>query len=284
MDQALTLRKMNEVSGESSCARVIAVSSGKGGVGKTNSSVNLAVAFSRMGRKVLLVDADVGLGNVDVLLGLAPRYDIGHLLRGERMMEEVLVDGPEGVKILPAASGVAELTDLTPEQRLAMGSHLESLNEGIDVMIVDTGAGISRNVLYFNASAQEIVVVVSPEPTSLTDAYALMKVLNRKHGETSFKLLVNQVPNRKAATEVYRKISLAAERFLNISVDYVGCVLADENVPRSVIRQKPVMELYPDSASSRCFAEIAGEIDGQPMSSLKGGVQFFWRQMLGTGT
>ena len=283
MDQALKLRSYAQVDDEmaGTGTRVMAVSSGKGGVGKTNSVVNLAIAFSRMGKKVLLLDADLGLGNLDVLLGLAPRYNISHLLSGEKTIDEVLVEGPEGIMILPASSGVHELTDLGAEERIALASHLESLGEGFDILIIDTGAGISNNVLFFNSSAQEIVVVVTPEPTSITDAYALMKVMFQRHGERRFRLLVNSVKTRKEGVEVYRKISLAAERFLNISVEYLGSVLLDENVSRSVIRQKAVMELYPQTKASQCYQEIAREICELPVQSgLKGGMQFFWRQFL----
>lgn len=282
MDQALTLRDFAEDTAVAACGtRVMAVSSGKGGVGKTNSVVNLAIAFSRMGKRVLLLDADLGLGNLDVLLGLAPRYNIGHLLSGEKTIGEVLVEGPEGVMILPASSGVQELTHLGTEERIALASHLEALGEGFDIMMIDTGAGISSNVLFFNMSAQEIIVVVTPEPTSITDAYALMKVMFQKHGERRFRLLVNSVRTRKEGMDVYRKISLAAERFLNISVEYLGSVLLDENVNRSVIRQKAVMELYPETKASQCYQEIAREICEQPVQNgLKGGMQFFWRQFL----
>ncbi len=260
--------------------RVIAVSSGKGGVGKTNSVVNLAVALAEMGKKVLLLDADLGLGNLDVLLGLAPRYNLGHLLRGEKTIGDILVDGPAGIKILPASSGVQELTNLSLEQRLTLKSHLESAGMDMDIIIIDTGAGISNNVLFFNMAAHEIVVVVTPEPTSITDAYALMKVLCKKHGERKFKLLVNTARSRKEAVEVYRKLSLVAERFLNISVDYLGCVFNDENVQRSVLRQKAVMELYPDTAASLCFKEIADAIWDFPANDIKGGMQLFWQQIL----
>lgn len=285
MDQAVTLRNIAENGGEfevgRSLSRVIAVSSGKGGVGKTNSVVNLAVAFANMGKKVLLLDADLGLGNLDVLLGIAPKYNIGHLLRGERTMEEVLVEGPAGIMILPASSGVHELTDLGTEDRLALASHLESLGMDIDLMIIDTGAGISNNVLFFNMAAQDIIVVVTPEPTSITDAYALMKVLMQKHGEKTFKLLVNMAKNKRDALDVYKKISLAAERFLNISVDYLGCVLQDDNLPKSVVRQKAILELYPESKASLCYREIANEIDALPVrTEMKGGMQFFWRKLL----
>ncbi|MFQ5736236.1 MAG: MinD/ParA family protein [Thermodesulfobacteriota bacterium] len=288
MDQAVTLREMAGLAPtdceSASATRVIAVSSGKGGVGKTNSVVNLAVALSKMGKKVLLLDADLGLGNLDVLLGLAPRYNIGHLLRGERTLDEVLVKGPADIWILPASSGVHELTDLDAAQRLSLQSYLENMDLDIDIMIIDTGAGISSNVLFFNMAAQEIVVVVSPEPTSITDAYALMKVLYRKHGERRFRLLVNTVRSEKEAIEVYRKISLAAERFLGISVDYLGYVLHDENVPRSVVKQKAVMEQYPRSRASVCYREIADTICALPEAEMpKGGMQFFWRQLLGRG-
>ena len=285
MDQAVTLRNIvgsgKEYMATAIETRVIAVSSGKGGVGKTNSVVNLAMAFAEMGKKVLLLDADLGLGNLDVLLGLAPRYNLGHLLRGEKTIEEVMVKGPSGIMILPASSGVAELTSLTAEERLSLASHLENMSSEFDLMIIDTGAGISSNVLFFNVAAQEILVVVTPEPTSITDAYALMKVLLRKHGERSFRLLVNQVKSKKEGIEVYRKISLAAERFLNVSVDYTGCVLHDENVAKSVIRQRPVLEVYPGTRASVCFREIAREINDQPSrAGLKGGMQFFWNQIL----
>jgi len=283
MDHAVTLRDYaeRETAVEWTGTRVMAVSSGKGGVGKTNSVVNLAIAFTRMGKKVLLLDADLGLGNLDVLLGLAPRYNIAHLLSGEKTIDEVLVKGPEGVMILPASSGVHELTDLGAEERISLAAHLEELGEAFDIMIVDTGAGISNNVLFFNMSAQEIVVVVTPEPTSITDAYALMKVMFQKHGEKKFRLLVNSVKSRKEGLDVYRKIALAAERFLGISVEYLGCVLQDDNVCRSVIRQRAVMELYPETKASQCYQEIAREICEQPVqNSLKGGMQFFWRQFL----
>jgi flagellar biosynthesis protein FlhG len=295
MEQALSLRDMPDkapgvsgmvarrVEGSGGApARVIAISSGKGGVGKTNSTVNLAMAFAGMRKRVLLLDADLGLGNIDVLLGLAPKYNIGHILRGEKTVHEVVVNGPAGILILPASSGVHELTSLSPEERLALSSHLESISSGIDIMIIDTGAGISSNVLFFNVAAEEIVVVVTPEPTSITDAYALMKVLFKKHGERSFRLIVNTARSRKEGLDVYKKLSLAAERFLNVSVDYLGCVLYDENVTKSVQRQRPVMELYPGSKASICYEEIAKELLALPLRTTpKGGMQLFWRQMLG---
>ena len=290
MDQAATLRGEVENGGKRlECGghgrarpvRVIAVSSGKGGVGKTNSVVNLAVAFALTGKKVLLMDADLGLGNIDILLGLAPKYNLGDLVKGDKSIEEVMVDGPAGVKILPATSGVQELTELATEERLALSSHLERLDIDIDILMIDTGAGISSNVLFFNVAAQEILIVVTPEPTSLTDAYALMKVLLMKHGERRFKLLVNTAKTKKEGLEVYRKISLAAERFLSISVDYVGCVLYDENVLKAVVQQRAVLDIFPRSKASMCYKEIAKGLSAQPINNdIKGGLQLFWRQML----
>ncbi len=295
MDQAATIRaesKKRELvgkgvsgTGPNRSIQVVSVSSGKGGVGKTNSVVNLAVAIQQAGKKVLLLDADLGLGNIDVLLGLTPKSNLADLLHGKKSLEEVLVDGPKGIKILPASSGVQELTELSAEDRLQLSQHLDGMDIDIDVMIIDTGAGISDNVLFFNVAAQDIVVVVSPEPTSLTDAYALMKVLFKKHGERKFNLLVNTAKTKREALEVYKKISLAAERFLNISVDYLGCVLYDENVPKAVVQQKAVMELFPHTKASRCFKEVAREVIRLPSygNVKSGGFQFFWKQMLTKG-
>ncbi len=293
MDQAFTLRKIaargEEDEGtapDGTChnVRVIAVTSGKGGVGKTNTVANISVALAQMGKRVLLLDADLGLGNLDILLGLAPKYNIGHFLRGEKTLDEVIVNGPAGVMILPASSGLTELTDLAAEQRLALDAHLEELAERIDIMIIDTAAGISDNVLFFNMAAQEIVVVASPEPTSITDAYAMMKVMHKKYGERAFKLLVNSVKSRQEGMEVYRKLSLVAAKFLNVSVDYLGCVLYDENVQNSVIQQRAVLEAFPSTMASVCYREIAkGLSELSVCNELKGGIQFFWRKMVGSG-
>src|SRR5208283_128917 len=175
--------------------RVMSVSSGKGGVGKSNVVINLSVAFDRLGLRTLIMDADLGLANIDILLGLTPRYNMSHVLSGQKRLEEVLVDGPGRVKIMPASSGVQELTRLTDEQKLLFLELLDELETDIDVLLIDTGAGISDTVLYFNLAAHERIIVVTPEPTSLTDAYALIKVLYSKHGERNFRILVNSAAN-----------------------------------------------------------------------------------------
>ena len=244
--------------------KVIAVSSGKGGVGKTNVVANLAIALAKIGKKVIILDADLGLGNLDVLLGLAPKYNFSHVLSGEKTMDEIIIKGPEGISIIPAASGLQELTTLTTEQKINLFSQLEGLNERIDVMLIDTAAGISQNVLFFNIVSSEMVVLASPEPTSIVDAYALIKVLHQKHGEKNFRLLVNQAKDNREGLEVYKNVSMVADKFLNISIDYMGYIPYDENVRKSVRAQKAVIELYPTSKASVSFKKMAEVIDAFP--------------------
>ena len=257
--------------------RVIAITSGKGGVGKTNIVANLGYAFSRLKKKVLVVDADWGLGNLDVLLGLAPRYNLSHVIAGEKQISDILLDGPGNMQILPASSGIQELTHLTVDQKIGLLAQLDRLTDGIDVLLIDTGAGISTNVMDFNVSAQEILVVVSPEPTSLTDAYALMKVLSVKYTARHCKLLVNMAANTREAMDLYRQLNLVVEKFLNISVEYVGCVLYDDKLPRGVKRQRIISDLYPSAKASRCFSSLAKKLAESPVpETQQGDSHFIW--------
>jgi len=266
---------------EESFVRVIAVTSGKGGVGKTNVVANLGYALTRLNKKVLLLDADVGLANLDVLLRLTPRYNLKHVLSGEKPISEVVIPGPGGMKILPASSGVQELTDLNREQKLCLLSELNSLHDETDVLLIDTSAGISSNVMYFNLAAQEILIVVSPEPTSITDAYAMMKVLFLKYSKNHFKLLVNSAKNAREAKEVFNNLSLVAQKFLNLSIDYWGYIPRDEHVVKAVRQQKTLIELYPDSPASKCFFNLAEKVcKNQPDTSSDGNICFFWSQIL----
>jgi len=266
---------------EESFVRVIAVTSGKGGVGKTNVVANLGYALTRLNKKVLLLDADVGLANLDVLLRLTPRYNLKHVLSGEKPISEVVISGPGGMKILPASSGVQELTDLNREQKLCLLSELNSLHDETDVLLIDTSAGISSNVMYFNLAAQEILIVVSPEPTSITDAYAMMKVLFLKYSKNHFKLLVNSAKNAREAKEVFNNLSLVAQKFLNLSIDYWGYIPRDEHVVKAVRQQKTLIELYPDSPASKCFFNLAEKVcKNQPDTSSDGNICFFWSQIL----
>jgi len=261
-------------------ARVIAVTSGKGGVGKTSIVANLGYAFTKMGKKVLILDADLGLGNLDVLLGLAPKYNLSHVITGEKTIEEILIEGPGQMKILPASSGIQELTQLTRDQKIQIFTQLDGLIDSVDILFIDTAAGISSNVMDFNASAQEIVVVVSPEPTAITDAYALMKVLSLKYSEKVCQLLVNMASHPEEGREVFRQLHLVTDRFLDITSEYLGCILYDPKVPKGVKNQKIVSELYPDTQASRCFQDMARKIAHMPpLNYPKDGSNLFWRHL-----
>ncbi|MBW2428729.1 MAG: MinD/ParA family protein [Deltaproteobacteria bacterium] len=261
-------------------ARVIAITSGKGGVGKTSIVANLGYAFTKLGKKVLILDADMGLGNLDVLLGLAPKYNLSHVILEEKRIEEILIEGPGNMKILPASSGIQELTHLTRQQKINILTQLDVLIDRVDILFIDTAAGISSNVMDFNATAHEIVVVVSPEPTSITDAYALMKVLSLKYSEKVCKLLVNRVTRPEEGREVFRQLHLVTERFLDINIEYLGCILNDEKVTKGVKNQKIVSELFPETQASRCFRELARKISASsPMNPPKDGCNLFMRHL-----
>lgn len=294
-DQADTLREMartarkgqnqeasqpSELSGQRGI-RVISVTSGKGGVGKSNVVSNLAIALSMQGKKVLVIDADLGLGNLDVLLGLSPVYNLNHVLNGEKALVDILIEGPAGIKIIPAGSGIQELTSLGQHEKLKLLDELDMLEEQFDIMIVDTEAGISENVTYFTVAAQEIVVVVTPEPTSITDVYALVKLLATRYSEHHFKVLVNMAKDSEDALEVFRKLANVAGRFLDISLDYLGCVVKDDKVVEAVKRQRAVSELFPDSEAAGCFTTLAKRvIENTRQTRLKGNIQFFFRRIL----
>ena len=261
--------------------RVIAVTSGKGGVGKTNIVANLGFAFSNIGKKVLILDADLGLGNLDVLLGLAPKYNLSHVFMGEMNIAGVLEFGPGNMQILSAASGIQELTHLSLEQKVQILSELDRLIDDVDILLIDTAAGISSNVMDFNVSAQEIIVVVSPEPTSITDAYALMKVLSLKYSEKRCKLLVNMVSSPREGQEIFRQLDVVTNRFLDINIDYLGCVLYDEKVTMGVRRQKLVSDLYPNSPASKSLTKLARKISrSSPVHQPKGNTNFFWHHLM----
>ncbi len=289
MEQAITLREMvNKPAGSikkqagSNGIKVISVTSGKGGVGKTNVVVNLAYALTQAGKKVLILDADMGLGNIDVMLGLAPAYNLYHLINGEKNLSEVITTGPGGMQILPAGSGIQELSELTSNQKLNLLAELDRIDRYIDVVLIDTAAGISGNVMYFNAAAQDIVVVASPEPTSITDAYALMKILHTKYGERRFRLLVNMVKDAGEGRDVYRNLSTAADKFLNVSIDYTGHIIQDKSVRTSVMNQRAVVEMYPDSEAGKCYFSLARTVCGWPVNNdIKGNIQFLWRRLMG---
>ena len=256
--------------------QVIAVSSGKGGVGKTNVVANVAVAAAREGRKVMVMDADLALGNVDILLGLTPQYTIEDVLSGQRRLEEVLVPGPEGIQLLPATSGGQSFTQLTHEQQLKLQTAFLELPRIPDLLLIDCAAGISPNVLYFSLVAHETIVLVSPDPTSLTDAYALIKILSTRYHLRTFRLLVNKVKNVQEGKEVFRKFSLVTDRFLSVSLDYMGCIPLDEYVTMAVAKQRAVCDLYPRAPASRAMNALVPSLyDWSGQQGWQGGFQLF---------
>jgi flagellar biosynthesis protein FlhG len=290
VDQALMLREMKRGRKEEPLpvtetlpkkqVRVIAVTSGKGGVGKTNIAVSLAYYLSTMKQRALILDADTGLANVDLILGLTPRYNLYHVLKGERSIAETVIQGPGGIMILPASSGILEMADLSRGQKLTLLDELRGLNEGLDFLFIDTAAGIAGNVMFFNAAAKEIIVVVSSEPTSLTDAYALIKVLYQRHGKKRFRLLVNMVKSPAEAKEVYKRLSQATDHFLNLTIEYLGHVLFDEKLSDAVKQQKAMVALYPQSPASKCLKTIAEKIcQEKPENDGAGSIEFFWEDI-----
>ncbi|WP_130471699.1 MinD/ParA family protein [Candidatus Magnetaquicoccus inordinatus] len=260
----------------------MAITSGKGGVGKTLVTVNLAVQYARKGLKVLLIDADLGLANIDVVLGLNPLYTIQDVLSGQMTLEQVAIQGPFGITVLPAASGVAELSDMNEGQRTALMDHIDQWNADFDIVLVDTGAGISPNVRFFVLAVERIMVVATPDPASVTDAYALMKVMFNNHRVSHFDLVVNQVKNSAEAKDVYRTLSRVAEKYLNIGLNYAGFIPDDLMLVQAVRQRKTVSELYPSAPSSLAFGQLAENLMRilQQKRQDDGRMVFFWRRLL----
>jgi flagellar biosynthesis protein FlhG len=241
--------------------RVIAVTSGKGGVGKTNISVNFALAMASRGKKVLLFDADMGLANVDVMLGIVPHFNLAHVLTGQKTLAEIITDGPNGIRLVASGSGgVRELADLNDEQRNKFLNALFALQSQSDLILIDTGAGLHRNVLAFVLAAEEVVIVTTAEPTSLMDAYGMIKILYREKKNPVISVIVNMVSNQAEADEAGRKLTILARRFLNLEIDYLGFVLRDQAMIRAVKEQKPVMLSAPNSPAAISINRLAEAI------------------------
>jgi len=281
-DQAAGLRRMNRPRP----VRVLAVASGKGGVGKTNVSVNLAVALAHMGRKVLVFDADLGLANVDVMLGLHPQYNLSHVLSGECSLEEILVDGPAGVRIIPASSGIQRMAELSPAEHAGMIRAFSELSSEVDVLLVDTAAGISDSVVSFSKAAQEVIVVVCDEPASITDAYALIKLLNKEHNVRRFRVLANMAHSPQEGRELFAKIVRVTDRFLeDVVLDFMGSVPYDEYLRKAVQKQRPVVEAYPRSKAAQAFTALAKKADTWPLPTAAGGyLEFFVERLVRSDT
>jgi flagellar biosynthesis protein FlhG len=261
-DQASTLRSWSAETEPEKGRRtkIVAVTSGKGGVGKTNVVANLAVSLSDLGKKVVVLDADFGLANLDVLLGLTPRFHLGHVLFGNKSLSEIMVQGPKGIRIIPASSGLQRLSELTSEQRNQLVDSFASLDSDTDYFIIDTAAGISSNVIHFLLSAQEVIVVGAPEPTAIVDAYAVIKILLSEDAGKSIHVLINSVQDEGEAREVFRQINSVVQKFLNREVTYLGHVERDAQLVQAVRSQVLVTHRFPGAPSSRNFRQIARQL------------------------
>jgi len=256
--------------------RVIAVTSGKGGVGKTNVSVNLSAALAAAGERVLLMDADLGLANVDVLLGLSPEFDLQHVINGEKSLDDVVIPGPAGFQLIPASSGVEHMAELTTLQQASLITAFSELKTPIDTLIVDTAAGISGSVVSFAKACQEVIVVVCDEPTSLTDAYALIKVMSTRHGVSRFQMLANMVKDENQGLLLYDKLLNTCDRFLNVGLGYLGAMPFDDQLRAAVKAQQPVVSAYPRSRAAKAMGRIAEKVKAWPEPEHgTGQLQFF---------
>ncbi len=277
LDQASGLRRI----AINRPVQVIAVTGGKGGVGKTNVSINMATAFAREGKKVMLLDADLGLANVDVLLGLHARYNLSHVITGQRSLEEIIIDGPDGVKIVPAASGIKSMAELSPAEHGGLIRAFSDLNHNLDILLVDTAAGISGNVTCFTRAAQEIIMVVCDEPASITDAYALIKVLNRNHDVYRFRILANMVHSIHEGRNLFAKLVKVTDRFLDVTLDYMGAVPYDEYMRKAIQKQRSVVDAYPRSKAATAFKNLAQRADNWPVPNVAGGhLEFFIERLI----
>ncbi len=277
LDQASGLRRI----ARPQPVRVIAVTSGKGGVGKTNVSVNLSVALSEAGRQVMLMDADLGLANVDVMLGIHPEKNLSHVITGERTLEEIIIRGPSDIMVVPAASGIKRLAELSTVEHAGLIRAFSELNHGIDTLVIDTAAGINESVVSFSRAAQEVVVVVCDEPASITDAYALIKVLNRDYGLQRFRVLANMAHSAQEGMELFRKMTRVTDRYLDVTLSFMGTIPHDDYLKKAVRKQRAVIHAFPRSRASMAFRTLAQKLDKWPVPSAAGGhLEFFVERLI----
>ncbi len=263
--------------------RIIAVASGKGGVGKTNLSINIALAYARLGKKVIVMDADLGLANVNVVLGIIPKYNLYHLIRKQKNLQEILLDTSYGIQIIAGASGFSKIANLSDEEREHFIEELSGLSEA-DVIVIDTSAGVSHNVLDFIAAADEALIVTTPEPTAITDAYGIIKIIATEidNMNLGLKLIVNRVKSVTEGKKVSERVISIAGQFLNLKVDYLGYVYDDPVVSSSVLKQKPFMVVDPNSKAAICVKHIVGRLEKVEYRE-GSGIGNFIRKLLGKG-
>ena len=277
IDQASGLRKMQDPQH----IKVIAVSGGKGGVGKTNISLNTAISLAKLGKRVLVLDADLGLANVGVMLGLRVQRNLSHVLSGECELDDIIIQGPAGINIIPATSGTQSMVDLTPAEHAGLIRAFSDMQTKFDILIVDTAAGISDMVLSFCRASQDVLLVVCDEPTSITDCYALMKLLSRDHGLFKFKVVANMVRSAKEGQQLYAKLSKVTDRFLDVTLELVAVIPFDENIRKSVRKQQAIVEAFPDSPAAVSLKSLAQNIISWPVpQQASGHLEFFIEQLL----
>lgn len=261
--------------------RVIAVTSGKGGVGKTNVSVNLGIQMARLGRKVVLLDADLGLANVDLMLGLRASYNLSHVFSGEKTLDEITLRGPENIHIIPASSGLQNMAELNPFEHAGLIRAFSDMHTALDTLIIDTAAGISDSVISFVRAAQEVLVVVCDEPAAITDAYALIKLLRRDYGISQFRILANMIPSPQNGRELYSKLVAVTDKFLDVSLEFMGMVPHDELLKKAIQRQQAVSQVYPRSKSSLAFKKLAMKANTWPVPGIaRGRIEFFVERLI----
>lgn len=270
MDQAERLRniiKKQEIESATRTARVITVTSGKGGVGKSSITLNLAIQLSRIGHRVIILDADFGLANIEIMFGIRPKYNLSDLIFHGKTMRDIITYGPENVGFISGGSGIKEMANLTREQVFQMIQKMEELDRLADIILIDTGAGIGDAVIEFVAASEEVLLVATPEPTSITDAYALLKMLNRSNsyypGRTEVKMIANQTRGLKEADALFEKIGEVVNKFLNIKVEYLGGIPYDSNMSKAVVRQEPVSISAPSSLAARSLEQITNKLDNK---------------------
>jgi len=283
LDQAANLRRLvlEKKTDGASGTRTIVITSGKGGVGKTSLSVSLAIAIAQDGKSVTLLDADLGLANINVILGIIPKYNLYHVIKGKKKLKDIIIEVPEGIKIIAGASGFQQLANLDVKQRDEFINSIAELAND-DFLIVDTGAGISQNVLSFVMAADEVIVVTTPEPTAITDAYGIIKAIASQSNEKHIKLIVNRAQSVAEGKRVAQRVINIAGQFLNIKVEELGFVYEDLYVPKSVRNQKPFIVSYPGCKASGCVKVIADRINNKQVENEKGsGITSFIKNLLG---
>jgi len=287
MDQAEQLRMLvKQQERRTPTARVITVTSGKGGVGKTSIAVNLAIQIQRLGKRVIVLDADFGLANIEVMLGIRPQYNLADLMFRGKNLSEIITKGPEDIGFISGGSGIQELARMTKEQVMYLTQKLVELDSMADVIIVDTGAGIADNVLEFVTASSEVLLVATPEPTSITDAYALLKALNKRTGfkreNTSIKMISNRVSSEAEGRNLYEKMSVVVDRFLNIQPEFLGMIPQDDLISKAVMIQKPITTAYPNSAAAKALMSIATKLYDGTEQEVKKGITGLFSDMIRT--